>query len=214
MSWELVERLKERFPAVEPFPRETAHDEAAHGPGEQGETAAPSSAAPTAATARRAARHDPSKGPVFHVPGAFVPPDGLLEACRALRDEAPYHMDYCSFVSAIDRPANGTIEVVYHLYSTSERHEVLLKVRVPRDVPRVPSVTGIWAGANWHERETYDLFGVTFDSHPDLRRIMMTDDWSGHPLRKDYVYQEPRWLVDLVTQRQKEIEGLGLGERG
>jgi NADH-quinone oxidoreductase subunit C len=142
-----------------------------------------------------------------------VPAGRLLEICAALRDEAPFHLDYCSFVSAVDRPADGAMEAVYHLYSMEARHELMLKVRVPRDAPKVPSVARIWSGANWHERETYDLFGVEFEGHPDLRRIMMTEDWAGHPLRKDYVYEDPRWLVDLTAQRQREVEGLGLGER-
>lgn len=208
MSWELVERLRERFPEVEPFPREAA---AAYGeaPGrgtEGGDAGAQ-------AAGRPAARHEAARGPTFHVPGAFVPAGRLLEICGALRDEAPFRLEYCSFVTAVDRPAEGSIEVVYHLFSMTARHELLLKVRVPRDAPRVPSVARLWSGANWHERETYDLFGVDFEGHPDLRRIMMTEDWAGHPLRKDYVYEEPRWLVDLTAQRQREVEGLGLGER-
>lgn len=198
MSWELVEQLRQRFPGVvEPFPHASEPPEDAHG-------------APAAGG--RGGRHE-AKGPTFHVPGAFVPAGRLPEICRVLRDEAPFHLDYCSFVSAVDRPAQGQLEVVYHLFSMAARHEMLLKVRVPRDDARVPSVTGIWGGANWHERETFDLFGVTFEGHPDLRRIMMTEDWQGHPLRKDYVYQEPEWLVELAAQRQREIEGLGLGER-
>ncbi|MBI3997891.1 MAG: NADH-quinone oxidoreductase subunit C [Armatimonadetes bacterium] len=179
---------------MEPFPRpEESHAEG-HGP---------------AAPARG---HGETKF-THHVPGAWVPAASLLEVCRVVRDEAPFHLDYCSFVSAVDWMADGTFEVVYHLYSMTERHQMLLKVRVPRQSPRTPSVTGIWGGTNWHERETYDLFGIVFEGHPDLRRIMMTEDWHGHPLRKDYVYEEPRWLVDLATQRQREIEGLGLGER-
>ncbi|MDR7518544.1 MAG: NADH-quinone oxidoreductase subunit C [Armatimonadota bacterium] len=197
MSWELVERLRERFPEIEPFPREAGDAES------PGEPAAP---------AGRPARHEP-KAYAYHVPGAFVPADRLLAVCRVLRDDAPFLLDYCSFVSAVDRPDQGIIEVVYHLFSMAERHEMLVKVRVPREAPLAPSVADIWRGANWHERETYDLFGIVFEGHPDLRRIMLTEDWVGHPLRKDYVYEEPRWLVDLAAQRQKEIEGLGLGER-
>lgn len=208
MSWELVERLRERFPEIEPFPQETAaaHDEppGSGAGGGQAEARAPG---------RAGARHEAARGPTFHVPGAFVPAGRLLEVCAALRDEPPFHLDYCSFVTAVDRPAEGSIEVVYHLFSMAARHELLLKVRVPRDAPQVPSVARLWNGANWHERETYDLFGVNFVGHPDLRRIMMTEDWAGHPLRKDYAYEEPRWLVDLTAQRQREVEGLGLGER-
>ncbi len=200
MSWALVERLRQRFPEIEPYPHEDGQ-------------AAEEHQAPAAPVASRpAARHD-AKGPTFHTLGAYVPADRLIEICRVLRDEAPYHMDYCSFVSAIDRPQQSQLEVVYHLFSMATGDQMLLKVRLPRDQARVASVTPLWSGANWHERETYDLFGIAFEGHPDLRRIMMTDDWQGHPLRKDYQYQEPRWLVDLATQRQREIEGLGLGER-
>jgi NADH-quinone oxidoreductase subunit C len=202
MSWALAERLKARFPEVELFPRPEGP---AHEPAAEGGEAQP--AAP------RPARGHEARGPVYHVPGAWVPAARLLEICRVLRDDAAFALDYCSFVSAVDWPQDGQFEVAYHLYSMSARHALLLKVRVPRDAPRVPSVTGIWSGANWHEREAYDLFGIVFDGHPDLRRIMMTEDWIGHPLRKDYAYEEPRWLVELATQRQREIEGLGLGER-
>jgi NADH-quinone oxidoreductase subunit C len=194
MSWDLVERLQERFPEVEPLPREAPREGDAHAP------------------AGRPARHE-AKGPTYHVPGAFVPAARLLDIAGVLRDEEPFRLDYCSFVTAVDRPDQGVLEVVYHLFSMSARHELLLKVRVPREAPQVPSVTFVWSGANWHEREAYDLFGVVFEGHPDPRRIMMTEDWQGHPLRKDYVYEEPRWLVALAAQRQREIEGLGLGER-
>jgi NADH-quinone oxidoreductase subunit C len=213
MSWALVEQLKARFVEIEPFPHEDAH---AHEAPPAVPPAAPAAGAAApgspAATSRPAARHE-AKGPVYHTPGAVVPVERLVEICRTLRDEAPFEMDYCSFVTAVDRPQQAQFEVVYHLFSMSAGHEVLLKVRIPRDDPRVPSVTPIWMGANWHEREAYDLFGIVFEDHPDLRRIMMTDDWIGYPLRKDYVYEEPRWLIDLAAQRQREIEGLGLGER-
>jgi NADH-quinone oxidoreductase subunit C len=203
MSWAIVAELRQRFPEIEPFP----HDEEHH---EEQQDAPP---AATGAPAPKAPVKHEAKGPTFHVPGAFVPAGRLLEIGRVLRDEARFHFDYCSFVTAVDRPEQQHFEVVYHLYSMDLRHEVLLKVRVPRDTPRVPSVVDLWRGADWHEREAFDLFGIQFDGHPDLRRLMMTEDWTGHPLRKDYVYEEPRWLVDLATQRQREIEGLGLGER-
>jgi NADH-quinone oxidoreductase subunit C len=199
MSWAIVAELQQRFPDIEPFPHDEPHHDA--------HVEAPKAPAPGAP-----ARHE-AKGPVFHVPGAYVPVGRLLEVGRVLRDEARFHFDYCSFVTAVDRPEQQQFEVVYHLYSMDLRHEVLLKVRVPRSSPKVPSVVELWRGTDWHEREAYDLFGIKFEGHPDLRRLMMTEDWAGHPLRKDYVYEEPRWLVDLATQRQKEIEGLGLGER-
>lgn len=142
-----------------------------------------------------------------------MPKDRLLEIGRVLATDPEFGLSYLSFVSGIDRPDSGDIDVLYHLYSLQTQDELALKVRVPRDQAAVPSVTGIWDGANWHEREAYDLLGITFDGHPDLRRIMMTDDWIGHPLRKDYVYEDPAWLTELAKQRQKEAEGYGLGER-
>jgi NADH-quinone oxidoreductase subunit C len=77
-------------------------------------------------------------------------------------------------------------EVVYNLISTIHRHRIRIKVRVPEDAPRVDSVAAIWQTANWHEREAYDLMGITFAGHPDLRRILLPEDWEGHPLRKEY----------------------------
>jgi NADH-quinone oxidoreductase subunit C len=77
-------------------------------------------------------------------------------------------------------------EVNYHLFSTTKFHRVRLKVLLNEDDAHVPTVTGVWRTANWHERETYDLFGVVFDDHPDLRRILLPDDWQGHALRKDF----------------------------
>ncbi len=180
MSWELVERLKTRFPEAEPLPG----PEEGHEGGEEG-------------------AHK-QKAPAFLTPGAYVPAERLPEICRALRDEEPFLLDYCSFVSAVDRPDAGQFEVVYHLYSTAANHELLIKARVDRNSPSVPSVSGIWSGALWHEREAFDLFGVAFVGHPDLRRIMMTDDWIGHPLRKDYVFQEPRWMTELIETRRRE----------
>lgn len=180
MSWELVDRLRARFPEVEPFPRPGSD---AEGEAEGGHK---------------------QKGPAFLTPGAFVPAERLLGICRALRDEEPFLLDYCSFVSAVDRPEAEQFEVAYHLYSTAANHELLIKARVDRNAPSVPSVSEVWSGALWHERETFDLFGVTFVGHPDLRRIMMTDDWIGHPLRKDYVFQEPQWMKDLAEARRRE----------
>lgn len=209
MSWELAERLRERFPKVDLFPRpgEPAHEPAPEfTPGPAGEEQAPT---PSSA-ARRPPHEQP---PAFLTPGVFVPKEKLLEVCRVLATDPEFDLAYCSFVSAIDRPDAGEFEVLYHLYSHGTRRELALKVRIPRDDPRVPSMTGIWDGANWHERETYDLFGIVFEGHPNLRRIMMTDDWIGHPLRKDYVYQDPPWLVDAAKERQKDVQGLGLGER-
>jgi len=109
-----------------------------------------------------------------------------LEAARLLQSDPELHYDFLSTVSAVDwYPADPRFEVVYHLYSTTRHDWLRIKVRVNAD-QEVASVTPVWPGANWYERETFDLFGIRFAGHPDLRRIMMPDDWEGHPLRKDY----------------------------
>jgi NADH-quinone oxidoreductase subunit C len=140
-------------------------------------------------------------------PTFLVPRDELLDVCRWLRDTPEFDLVYLSFVSAIDWP--DRFDLVYHLASPAKGHGVTLKVALPKDDARIASVTGLWKGADWHEREAYDLFGVVFDGHPNLRRIMMSADWKGHPLRKDYVYEDPQWLVELATQRQREIAATG-----
>jgi NADH-quinone oxidoreductase subunit C len=92
-----------------------------------------------------------------------------------------------STVTAVDRyPAEPRFEVVYHLHSIERNDRVRLKARIAGAEPVIESVTSVWRGANWYEREVFDLFGIRFANHPDLRRIMMPDDWEGHPLRKDY----------------------------
>ena len=92
-----------------------------------------------------------------------------------------------SSVTAVDRyPAEPRFEVVYHLHSVARNERVRLKCRVRGEDPVMESVTGVWRGAGWYEREVFDLFGIRFLNHPDLRRILMPDDWEGHPLRKDY----------------------------
>ncbi|MEX0765935.1 MAG: NADH-quinone oxidoreductase subunit C [bacterium] len=209
MSWALADKLKARFPEIELFPRP---GQPSHAPEEQKPQEAPPAApaTPAAPAPRRPAHEAP---PSYLVPGGVVPREKLLEIARVVATDAEFELPYLSFVSAVDRPEAGEFEVVYHCYSHQSLEELMLKVRIPRDTPTVPSVTSIWDGANWHEREAYDLFGIIFEGHPNLRRIMMTDDWIGHPLRKDYVYQDPTWLVEVAKRRKEEIEGLGLGER-
>jgi NADH-quinone oxidoreductase subunit C len=124
-------------------------------------------------------------------------PQDLVRVCRFLRDDPDLTFDFLSDVTAVDRSllpeSSPRFEVVYHVYSLQFRRRLRLKVRVDPG-QEVPTVTGIWPTANWHEREVYDLFGVSFHGHPDLRRILMPDDWEGHPLRKDYPAEaSPKW---------------------
>ena len=119
-------------------------------------------------------------------PFVTVKPDKIVEICRFARTEAGLDFDYCEDVTGIDWPARNLIEVVYHQFSLQHRHQIVLKVETDRNQPAVPSVQGVWKAANWLEREVYDMLGVKFVGHPDMRRILLPDDWVGHPLRKDY----------------------------
>ncbi len=119
-------------------------------------------------------------------PFCVVKRERIVEVCRFLKGEPGLEMDFLEDETAVDWPKRNVIEIVYHLLSYRHRHAIVLKVEADRAAPTVPSVEGVWKTANWFEREIWDLFGVTFTGHPDLRRIMLPDDWVGHPLRKDY----------------------------
>jgi NADH-quinone oxidoreductase subunit C len=139
-------------------------------------------------------------------PYAVVEPGDLVAVCRFLRDDPRLKFELLNNVSGVDylepdpkkAPKAGFdphVEVVYHLQSFTHNHRFSVKVMLPRwkgdkagELPEVPSVTGVWRTADWHEREVYDLCGVWFTGHPDLTRILLSDDWQGHPLRKDYEF--------------------------
>ena len=141
-----------------------------------------------------------------------VPMARLIDVAAHLRDGPGAAFDACSDVTATDWPPRAQrFDVIYALYSTRLRHRVRVKVRAADGQP-VPSVTAIWPAANWLEREVFDLFGITFEGHPDLRRILMPDDWQGHPQRKDYPLEGPGEMllenpVDWLKLRQaREVE--------
>ncbi len=118
-----------------------------------------------------------------------VPTDELVDFCLFLHIDSALYFDQLACLTGLDeRKENDCFTVVYNLFSFIHRHKVNLRVRT-QGVP-VPSVTKIWGAANWHEREAYDLFGIKFSAHPDLRRILLPEDWEGHPLQKDYTAQE------------------------
>ncbi|MGH9737275.1 MAG: NADH-quinone oxidoreductase subunit C [Candidatus Acidiferrales bacterium] len=111
----------------------------------------------------------------------------LVRICGFLAQDQSLAFTFLSDISAVDRfPMEPRFEVNYHLLSMERLERVRLKVRIAGSDPVLPSVNGIWPTANWHEREIFDLFGIRFDGHPDLTRILMPDDWEGHPMRKDY----------------------------
>jgi NADH-quinone oxidoreductase subunit C len=118
----------------------------------------------------------------------YVARERLLELCRTLRDDRALRFELCSSVSGVDYGADVVrrLHVVYHLLSMTYRRRIRLEVAVDVDDAHVPSVVEVYPTADWHERETWDMFGVIFDGHPALTRILMPDDWDGHPQRKDY----------------------------
>ena len=137
-------------------------------------------------------------------PWIEVTPAGLVEVCRYLKSEPDLSFELLNCITGVDyfepdpkKAAKTTFQphtqVVYHLSSVSKKHSLVLKVILPRwkndqpgELPEVPSVSSVWPAANWHEREVFDLSGVNFVGHPDLRRILCPEDWEGYPLRKDY----------------------------
>ena len=119
----------------------------------------------------------------------YVPAERLVETCRVLRDADPLQYSTIIEITAADYlPRQPRFEVVYHLLSIARRERLRLKVRVAEGAA-LPTVQGVWKGAGWPEREVWDMFGIVFDGHPDLRRLLMPEDWDGHPARKDYPVQ-------------------------
>ena len=117
-----------------------------------------------------------------------VPASHIVDVCAELKGGADTQFDFLSDICGADRGVEEEprFEVNYHLFSTKQYHRLRLKVLLNEVDAHVPTVTGVWRTANWHERETFDLMGVVFDGHPDLRRILLPDDWQGHALRKDF----------------------------
>lgn len=118
-----------------------------------------------------------------------VAPAAIVNVASFLHDQPDLQFDFLMCLSGVDH-GKGLLGVVYNLSSMAHRHKITLKVEVPADKPEVPTVAHVWRTADWHEREAYDLVGITFAGHPDLRRILLPEDYPGHPLRKDFKVPE------------------------
>jgi NADH-quinone oxidoreductase subunit C len=157
--------------------------------------------------------------PAAQQPALLVDADHIFAVARFFKEDPRFEMDFCSCVTGVDflpkddKP--GYIEVVYHLYSVAKKHgPIVLKVRAPREIDkcRVPSLTPLWRGCEFQEREAYDLYGVKFEGHPDLRRILMWDEFEDFPMRKDYQppldYEWEPTPHDETLARAKKISGV------
>jgi NADH-quinone oxidoreductase subunit C len=154
--------------------------------------------------------------PAIDRPTIVVPRDRLVDVARALRDTPALLFQVLTEVTAVDWwPADPRFVVVYHLLSPRHLHLLRLKVKLSNGDPHVSTVSGVWPSADWLEREVWDLYGVVFEGHPDLRRLMMPDDWEGHPLRKDYPVQikmKPKVYAPLQLSEQ-EFEARIIADR-
>ena len=117
----------------------------------------------------------------------IVPANHLIELSMRLRDDPELSFDCLMCLSGLE--TEDQLQTVYHLYSMKHGHKCTLKCGAPKENPTMPTVSSVWATADWHERESFDLVGIQYEGHPDPRRILCPDDWEGHPLRKDYVPQ-------------------------
>jgi NADH-quinone oxidoreductase subunit C len=151
-------------------------------------------------------------------PFTVVAAEAIAEVAAFCKEDADLALDNLMCLSGVDYPKETPprMEVVYHLFSYRHLHTHALKVHVPRESPAVPTVEKVWGVANWHEREAWDLLGIAFTGHSDLRRILLPDDWEGHPLRKDW--QDPEYYNGMhvkptaqMAERVLAGEPIGVG---
>jgi NADH-quinone oxidoreductase subunit C len=141
-------------------------------------------------------------------PMVLVPPAKFREVCKFIKTDKEFLMDLPNHMTAVDYIKESSFELVYYLYSTKKKQSIIIKSRVPRNAPEIDSVTDLWNGFDFQEREVFDLMGITFNGHPYLKRIMMWDGFPGHPLRKDYVHVTDKYDSGL------EVGTPGFDEKG
>ena len=151
-------------------------------------------------------------------PSAVVATEAILDVAEFCKTDSALAMDNLMCLSGADYPKEEPprMEVVYHLYSYTHHHTFALKVHLPRENPAVATVEGLWGVANFHERECWDMFGIVFTGHSDMRRILLPDDWEGHPLRKDW--EDPEYYngmhvkpTEQMAERAMGGENIGVG---
>lgn len=126
-------------------------------------------------------------------PQLMVPAEKIQAVCAYLKEDPDMAFDLPIQMTAVDYIEENQFEMVYYVYSVRHKHAIVLKSRISRENASIDSITNVWAGMDWQEREVFDLFGINFNHHPDLRRIMMWDGFPGYPLRKDYVHVTDRY---------------------
>lgn len=144
-------------------------------------------------------------------PWVTIKPDALLDVLRIFRDDPELAFDCLDCLTVTDLLEEGTMELVYHLVSYHHQHLFVVKSRIGRENPEIPSVAALWPAADWYEREEYDLFGVNFTGHPNLTRLFLPDEWVGHPMRLDWVEGEtalgiPTTRPDPLVKKPAETE--------
>ncbi|GAC1351104.1 MAG: NADH-quinone oxidoreductase subunit C [Polyangiales bacterium] len=147
-------------------------------------------------------------------PWCQLQPYRVDEVCRALRDDPETRFDWLECLTGVDYPDKSQIHVIYHLYSYSHKHRFIFKCFLDRADPSISTLNDVWKTANWHERETFDLLGVIFEGHPDLRRLLLPDDWEGHPMRKDFVEQADYHGIPTVRPNPLDLFKITLPEKG
>ena len=130
----------------------------------------------------------------------FVLPDNWIETSKLLKNDLEFDFNYLMCLSSYDKGDDKTYGVAYNLFSTTNKHYLEVGVEIEEGIS-IPSVVSLWKTANWHEREAYDMMGIKFEGHPDLKRILLSDDWEGHPLRKDY--EEPQYYHGMPVPKDK-----------
>ncbi len=148
-----------------------------------------------------------NSGPLVGGPDQWivVQPSALIEVATRLKNVPELAFDNLNSVTGIDYPKENLIRVTYHFWSYLKRHDFIVKVELPREDPHVETLCSLWGSANWLEREQYDLLGIKFDKHPDMRRVLLPDDWVGYPHRKDY--EEAGGYHGISNTRESPLEG-------